>query len=193
MKETALSSRPQETENSRQYLLLRTDIVKKTVVVCPWNFISRASIWQKHMHDHLQRSRNTYLIFAFVFCFPVYKRLYRSSYLTLSLVELLPILREYSAKEGDIIRKFSVMKRNLERVTHVEQKLIESSLILHQEVRTSRTSYSLLVSFFQICPQLGSMNFRWLVSCLLDFKQNGSFLIKARYNWSNTVDFLISF
>ena len=52
------------------------------------------------------------------------------------------------------------MKRNLERVTHVEQKLIEISLILHQEVRTSMTSYSLFVSFFQICPQLGSMNFR---------------------------------
>ena len=85
------------------------------------------------------------------------------------------------------------MKRNLERVTHVEQKLIEISLILHQEVRTSMTSYSLLVSFFQICPQLGSMNFQWLVSCLLDFKQNGSFLIKSLYNWSNTVDFLISF
>ena len=138
-------------------------------------------------------SRNTYL-FAFVFCFPVYKRLYRSSYLTLqSLVELLPILRGFSTKEGDIIRYFRVMKRNLERVMHVEQKLIEISLILHQEVRTSMTSYSLLVSFFQICPRLGSMNFRWLVSCLLDFKQNGSFLIKARYNWSNTVDFLISF
>ena len=106
-------------------------------------------------------SRNTYLIFAFVFCFPVYKRLYRSSYLTLqSLVELLPILRGFSTKEGDIIRYFRVMKRNLERVMHVEQKLIEISLILHQEVRTSMTSYSLLVSFFQICPRLGSMNFR---------------------------------
>lgn len=96
-------------------------------------------------------------------------------------------------KKVIIIRKFRVMKRNLERVTHVEQKLIEISLILHQKVRTSMTSYSLLVSFFQICPQLGSMNFRWLVSCLLDFKQNGSFLIKSLYNWSNTVDFLISF
>ena len=85
------------------------------------------------------------------------------------------------------------MKRNLERVTHVEQKLIEISLILHQEVRTSMTSYSFLASFLQICPQLGSMNFRWLVSCLLDFKQNGSFLIKSLYNWSKTVDFLISF
>ena len=66
-------------------------------------------------------SRNTYLIFAFVFCFPVYKRLYRSAYLTQSLVELLPILCGFSTKEGDIIRNFRVIKRNLERVTHVEK------------------------------------------------------------------------
>ena len=55
------------------------------------------------------------------FCFPVYKRLYRSAYLTQSLVELLPILCGFSTKEGDIIRNFRVMKRNLERVTHVEK------------------------------------------------------------------------
>ena len=189
MKETALSSRPQETENSRQYLLLWTDVVKKTVVVSPWNFISRASIWQKHMHDHLQRSRNTYLIFAFLYTRDYIDRLiwlsHSSSFCRYSADSL--------QKKVIIIRKFRVMKRNLERVMHVEQKLIEISLILHQEVRTSMTSYSLLVSFFQICPQLGSMNFRWLVTCLLDFKQNGSFLIKSLYNWSNTVDFLISF
>ena len=29
-------SRPQVMENSRQYLLLRTDILQKTVVECPW-------------------------------------------------------------------------------------------------------------------------------------------------------------
>lgn len=31
-------SRPQVIENSRQYLLLRTDILQKTVVGCPWYF-----------------------------------------------------------------------------------------------------------------------------------------------------------
>ena len=65
------------------------------------------------------------------FCFPLYKRLYRSSYSTQSLVELLPILHGFSTKVRDIIRKFKVMERNLERVTHVEQKIIESSLVLH--------------------------------------------------------------
>ena len=75
------------------------------------------------MHDHLQRaSRETHTLFlCFFFCFPVYKRLYRSAYLNQSLVELLPILCGFSTKEGDIIRNFRVMKRNLERVTHVEK------------------------------------------------------------------------
>ena len=31
-------SRPQVIENSRQYLLLPTDILQKTVVGCPWSF-----------------------------------------------------------------------------------------------------------------------------------------------------------
>ena len=159
MKETALSSRPQVTENSRQYLLLRTDIQRKeNSRWVPLKFyISSLNLAKTHARPLTKSvSRNTYLIFAFVFCFP---RPYRSSYLTQSLVELLPILRGFSAKEGDIIRKFRVMKRNLERVTHVEQKIIESSLILHQEVRASMTSYSLFVSFVKIiCPQLHGLN-----------------------------------
>ena len=31
-------SRPQVIENCRQYLLLRTDVLQKTVVGCPWHF-----------------------------------------------------------------------------------------------------------------------------------------------------------
>ena len=97
MKETALSSRPQETENSRQYLLLRADIVKKTVVVCPLKFyISSFNLAKTHARPLTKIEKHIPY-----FCFPVYKRLYRSAYLTQSLVELLPILRGFSTKEGD--------------------------------------------------------------------------------------------
>ena len=34
-----ISSRPEAEENSRQSLLLRTDVLQKTVVGCPFNFI----------------------------------------------------------------------------------------------------------------------------------------------------------
>ena len=38
-------SRPQVIENSRQYSLLWTDILKKTVVGCPWNQSTLSNLW----------------------------------------------------------------------------------------------------------------------------------------------------
>ena len=162
MKETALSSRPQETENSRQYLLLRTDIVKKTVVVCPLKFyISSLNLAKTHARPLTKIEKHIpYFCFCFLLsCIQETIQIGLFDSVTRRAFADTPRIL-YKRRSVIIIRKFRVMKRNLERVTHVEQKLIEISLILHQKVRTSMTSYSLLVSFFQICPQLGSMNFR---------------------------------
>ena len=44
MSHLEIFSRPQVIENSRQYLLLRTDSLQKTVFVCPWFIQSVASL-----------------------------------------------------------------------------------------------------------------------------------------------------
>ena len=46
-------SRPRVIENSRQFLLLRTDILQKTVVGCPW--AHRRQRRQQSDHKHVQR------------------------------------------------------------------------------------------------------------------------------------------
>ena len=43
-------SRPQVIENPRQYLLLRTDILQKTVVGCPWYAAENVDYLQASCH-----------------------------------------------------------------------------------------------------------------------------------------------
>ena len=51
-------SRPRVIENSRQFLLLRTDILQKTVVGCPWFRLENGSV-QRDSHDEYDLSDPT--------------------------------------------------------------------------------------------------------------------------------------